>query len=402
MAKLALVLAGGGALGAYEVGAIEALIELGFKFDIVTGTSIGALNGAFVCNGQTKALRGLWENITPNKVMVDGVNLSTREFSDSTKRRYLKELFLWGKRYISGKKPGADISPFKEYVKSAIDVDACYRSNIEFGIVTTRLPTMSLVDVNMKKLPKEKFLSFLHASSACFPVFPVEKIDGVYYVDGFYRDNLPIRLAFNMGADKVIAVDMKMFSLEPQNSFYLPMPNVEYIAPHIKLKGPMDFSQVPIQKHMRLGYLDTMKHYKKYWGFTYAFTPFEVDKHFVSYILEKYKLNAKYILKFLTDGIRDPLREDDYFVRALEMIGERLGIDSYYELHTLESFKKLIREKAIERMRKERSKISTIKERMVNVLSYQKNSVIYSFLSDFASKYLKIDVNELVEKNYVE
>ncbi|MBR2503809.1 MAG: patatin-like phospholipase family protein, partial [Oscillospiraceae bacterium] len=47
MAK-ALVLAGGGARGSYHIGAWQALIEMGYKFDIVTGTSVGSLNGTLV------------------------------------------------------------------------------------------------------------------------------------------------------------------------------------------------------------------------------------------------------------------------------------------------------------------------------------------------------------------
>ena len=46
--KRALVLCGGGSRGAYEVGAYQALVEAGYTFDIIVGTSIGALNGALI------------------------------------------------------------------------------------------------------------------------------------------------------------------------------------------------------------------------------------------------------------------------------------------------------------------------------------------------------------------
>ena len=48
MAKKTLVLGGGGSKGAYQVGAYKALVELGHSFDLVVGTSIGALNGALM------------------------------------------------------------------------------------------------------------------------------------------------------------------------------------------------------------------------------------------------------------------------------------------------------------------------------------------------------------------
>ena len=74
--KIALVLAGGGSLGAYQVGAIKALTELGFTFDIVTGTSIGALNGAFYASGMMDEAEKLWNSITANKVMKNGLSIS--------------------------------------------------------------------------------------------------------------------------------------------------------------------------------------------------------------------------------------------------------------------------------------------------------------------------------------
>lgn len=50
--KKAVVLSGGGAKGGYQIGVWKALREIGFKPDIVTGTSIGALNGALMAMGK--------------------------------------------------------------------------------------------------------------------------------------------------------------------------------------------------------------------------------------------------------------------------------------------------------------------------------------------------------------
>ena len=53
--KRALTLCGGGAKGAYEIGAVRALYELGETFDIITGTSIGALTGAMLVQGDAES-----------------------------------------------------------------------------------------------------------------------------------------------------------------------------------------------------------------------------------------------------------------------------------------------------------------------------------------------------------
>ena len=303
--KIALVLAGGGSLGSYQVGAIEALEELGYKFDIVTGTSIGAMNGAFVCNGQTDKLRKLWEDITPEQVMKNGINLSVRELGASPKTTFAVNFGKWGFKYLTGGRVGADISPFKEYCKNALDVDACLASKVKFGIVTTSFPSMSVVDIDMNRAPKDLYLPFLHASSACFPIFPIEKIGKKKFVDGFYNDNLPIRLAFTMGADEIIAIDMKLFSLEAQNMFYTTLPNVIYIAPYIKMGSLMDFSQSVIRNNMKLGYNDVMKHFGKYRGYSFTFSEVPEIHNYLSYVLRCYGTDSKYFIDKITEDIRN-------------------------------------------------------------------------------------------------
>jgi NTE family protein len=56
-----LVLEGGGAKGAYQVGAVKALVEMGYEFSAIAGTSIGAINGAFIVSGQLDFIYSIWE-----------------------------------------------------------------------------------------------------------------------------------------------------------------------------------------------------------------------------------------------------------------------------------------------------------------------------------------------------
>jgi NTE family protein len=61
--RRALVLTGGGARGAYQAGAIQGLYDRGERFDLICGTSIGAVNGALVAQGDLATLRELWGSI---------------------------------------------------------------------------------------------------------------------------------------------------------------------------------------------------------------------------------------------------------------------------------------------------------------------------------------------------
>lgn len=65
----AVVLSGGGAKGAFQAGALEVLHDEGYKFDIISGVSVGTLNGAMLATGQLSTLIKVWENLTPDQVL---------------------------------------------------------------------------------------------------------------------------------------------------------------------------------------------------------------------------------------------------------------------------------------------------------------------------------------------
>ena len=65
----ALALEGGGAKGAYQIGAWKALREAGVKIDAVAGTSVGALNGSLIVMGDLEKAENIWENIRYSQVM---------------------------------------------------------------------------------------------------------------------------------------------------------------------------------------------------------------------------------------------------------------------------------------------------------------------------------------------
>ena len=64
-----LVLEGGGARGAYQIGAWKALKEAGISIKGIAGTSVGALNGALVCMDDLKRAEEIWDNISYSRIM---------------------------------------------------------------------------------------------------------------------------------------------------------------------------------------------------------------------------------------------------------------------------------------------------------------------------------------------
>ena len=64
-----IVLDGGGAKGAYQIGAWKALKEAGVKINAVAGTSVGALNGALICMDDVENAVRIWGELTFSRVM---------------------------------------------------------------------------------------------------------------------------------------------------------------------------------------------------------------------------------------------------------------------------------------------------------------------------------------------
>ena len=62
--KRAVVLSGGGTKGAFELGVWKALNELSIEYDIVTGTSIGSINGALMCMKDYDRCENMWKSMT--------------------------------------------------------------------------------------------------------------------------------------------------------------------------------------------------------------------------------------------------------------------------------------------------------------------------------------------------
>lgn len=258
--KRAIVLGGGGSKGAYHIGAWKALRELGVEYEIITGTSIGAFNGAMMVQDSYEEALCLWNAIDIDKVALNGLNLRTdlnyyRENSD--------KLIPFLKSYASNK--GMDITPLKNIIESAVH-SSFFTSRVDYGLVSVKFPSFMPVQKPKSELNMDNLALWLLASASCFPAFPVCRINGEDYIDGGYYDNLPINFAFELGAEEVIAI-----ALNPNPHIYSTHPLVRTIQPIMPLGGMLDFDKASMSENMELGYLDVLKSFGKLWGRAYSF-----------------------------------------------------------------------------------------------------------------------------------
>lgn len=296
----AIVLSGGGAKGAYELGVWKALKKLNITYDIVTGTSVGALNGAFmVQNDYLKAL-SMWQNINFDMVFQTDFSGNLNTFDG------IKELIaIYGKGILNG---GMDVHNLEKTIDRYINLDKFYQSNIEYGLVTVNLSNLTSITLTKREIPRDKLKDYLMASATCFPAFKTKKINGDNYIDGGYYDNMPIDLAVSMGATEVIAVDIGGKGIFPKKKKHYSIP-VTYIKPRNDIGSFLVFDKNLAIRNIALGFNDTMKVYEKYEGTLFTFYKTELDR-----IIDHHSKQIKKELRNILQGFdRDRITMKDLF-----------------------------------------------------------------------------------------
>ncbi|MBF7095525.1 patatin-like phospholipase family protein [Alkalibacter mobilis] len=250
---LGIVLEGGGAKGAYQIGAWKAIRELGIEYAGVVGTSVGSLNGAMMVQDDFDRAYDLWNNMKPEKVIADDdllmEKLKSYEFRSEDPRGIRLEL---EEQFGSG---GFDITPFKRLIAENIDEEKIRKSNKDFGLVTIDLETNTGLELFKEDIPKGQLGGFLLASSY-LPVFKEESIFGKRYLDGGYFNNLPTRMLVSKGYKDILII--KLNGREDQFPVDEKSLNVTRILPSSDLGDTLDFSNEGIKRNLKLGYMDTM------------------------------------------------------------------------------------------------------------------------------------------------
>jgi NTE family protein len=203
--QVVLVLQGGGALGAYQVGVYEALHEAGIEPDWVIGTSIGAINAALIAgNGPENRigrLREFWSRVeqdTGHDPMRFWTGLSNLTANLTTVTRGIPAFFAPNPMaWISSHAPlGIEsaayytTAPLRETLTGLVDLDHCAEHAIRLtvGAVNARTGEMRYFDSRDERVGIDHIL----ASGALPPAFPAVRIDGDPYWDGGIYSNTPV------------------------------------------------------------------------------------------------------------------------------------------------------------------------------------------------------------------
>ena len=237
--RRALVLSGGGARGAYEAGVVTALCERE-EFDIVCGTSIGAINAALTAQGDTSRLRALWREV-PERSMIRGVSPIEELWTvigRRDRRRSLGEVIVDVVRGVGALRYAhpkllrrlthvLDPAPIVKMLSAVLDYDRLERTLI-VGVTNLTLARPEAFyafgkadgeredefasrETASVRLSRENYATSILASAAiplAFPKVPIADGAGRIsdYIDGGVGNNTPIRQAIDAGADEVTVV----------------------------------------------------------------------------------------------------------------------------------------------------------------------------------------------------
>ena len=363
--KTAVVLSGGGSKGSYQLGVWKALKCLHIKYDIVTGTSIGALNGVLMCEKNYFKAKRIWSK----------VNLEYLFKQQPVSNKEIDILKLYGKNII--KNGGMDIENIETIIKKSINKNKFYKSNIDFGLITYNFTTKKPLILTKNKIKKDKLVDYLMASATCFPAFKMKDIDGFKYIDGGYYDNLPIELALDMGAEALIIVDLEAPGIKRKPSRKVKSITIK---PKNNLSFFLDFSKENTKRNIKYGFNDTMKAFKKLDGNKFSFKKDSITKYY---------LNNK-------DKLLDYKEKD--FLNSLESLGKTFKLDES-KIYSLKSYSKALKEK-IEQEILDKKMIKSIKDLTSKINT--KTLIIYFLKNKRERKLNKVFSKEYKLARYLE
>lgn len=315
-----LVLEGGGAKGAYQIGAWKALREAGVKIRGVAGTSVGALNGALICMDDLEQAERLWKTIAYSKVMDVNDELMGRLFDKERMtsedwRSTLRDIFK-----VLGE-GGADIAPLRRLLEENVDEDRIRNSPVEFYSCTYSVTDHRELDVDMKTVPEGQMQDMLLASSY-LPVFKNEKLHGKTYVDGGVTNVLPVNALLERGYENLILI--RIFGVGHEKKITIPEgTTVLEIAPRTSLGSILQFDGAKSRRNMRIGYYDAMR---MLYGLEGKIYYIEENKEECYYLKQLMQIRPEILDLLLESG--KPERESRSALRSyMEVILPRIAAD---------------------------------------------------------------------------
>lgn len=248
-----IVLEGGGAKGAYQVGAGQALKEAGIKIKGIAGTSVGALNGAMMCMDDLERAERVWSHLTYSQVM---------DVEDQKMERLLEgDTPFWEALSDVAKKMGEgglDITPLKNLILEVVDEEKIRNSPVELYIKTFSVDELKELDIDLRRVEPGYMKDLLLASAYIYPLFKNEKLHGRKYIDGGAINNVPLDSLVDRGYQDIIMI--RIFGIGREKRVKIPEgTQIFTIEPRVNLGNIIDFNPEKSRRNMKIGYYDAQR-----------------------------------------------------------------------------------------------------------------------------------------------
>jgi NTE family protein len=179
----AFVLGGGGVLGAAEVGMLQALFEHDVRPELIVGTSVGAINGAFVAADPTPAavdrLRRLWEELASERIFAGSVLSRVGTLVRTRTHVHPRE-------------------PLRDLLEAHLAARTFAELRVPFQCVAA-----SIERAAERWFSDGGLIEAVLASSAVPGLLPPVELDGEHYLDGGLVHSIPVGRAVALGADTI-------------------------------------------------------------------------------------------------------------------------------------------------------------------------------------------------------
>lgn len=342
----ALVLAGGGAKGSYQIGAWKALREEGIRFHGIVGASVGALNAGLIATGSFSRAEDLWSSISFDRI----VDIPGTFVKNGNLDLDIKNIQAFTRFVIKNK--GLETRPLYRLIKEHLKEGHIRKSDVDIGVVSFNVSSFKPMEVFIDEIPEGMLARYLLAS-ASFPLFKTVQIGGKKFTDGGVYDNIPFSMAKSRGYKRIIILDIS--GMGNNRRPHIAGTNTIYIKNSHRIGWELDFSQAAIQRSKLLGYLDTRKVFYRNTGVDYFILPDKKrEKELTALLLADTRQN---LIQKLLDDVN--IQGDNYLARLrnalppayrhtrelgmayLECAAKSLGIEKFAE-YTMKDFINLV------------------------------------------------------------
>jgi len=314
-----LVLEGGGARGAYQIGAVGALYENGAEFGGVAGSSIGALNGALIAQGDWEKCLEWWQKITLSQlfdidenVLHDMLYLKLDLKKIGPMRAALHTFF---------ENKGLDTTKIRRVLTGIYDEQKLRASPIDFGMVTLKIPNLQPMELFKDEIPEGKLIEYLMAS-ANMPVFKIEPISGEIYVDGGFCNNLPVNMLYRRGYRDILVI--RTYAPGVVRRFKRADLRITELGPSENLGNMLDFSHERIMRSILIGRCDALRLIKGLAGRAYYILKPPHEEEFFSLFTALHKREIKALAELMKLPQGEPKRL--LFEKILPAAARTLGL----------------------------------------------------------------------------